>query len=384
MISFTFQTTKTIVNEPGAAGKLGDIIKQMEVQQPLLVTDSGIVKAGIAENVRAGIIASGLEITTFDKVEADPPELVILDAVNLANERQVDCVIGLGGGSSLDTAKLVAFLANSEQKLDEIYGVGLAKGSRLPLILVPTTSGTGSEVTPISIVTTRDNQKMGIVAPQLLPDIAVLDAELTLDLPLQITAATGVDAMVHAIEAYTTKNKKNPLSDMLALKAFELLVSHIQPAISDGRNLDSRAGMLLGSMLAGQAFANAPVAAVHALAYPIGCHFHIPHGLSNSLMLPHVMKFNATMIADLYAEIARVVLPKHANESNEALCERLIIWLEGLIRQIGLETKLSQFGINEEHLDMLATDAIKQERLLVNNPREVTYDDAWASYNSAL
>ncbi len=384
MKKFIFQTTKTIINEPGISGKLDPIIKELDVRRILLVTDPGIVKTGMVDKIQNGICKSGLEILTFEKVEADPPETMILEAVELARENKTDSVIGLGGGSSLDTAKLIAFLANSKQCLDEVYGVGMAKGSRLPLILIPTTSGTGSEVTPIAIVTTRDNQKMGVVAPQLLPDIAILDAELTLDLPPKITAATGIDAMVHAIEAYTNVHRKNLFSDIFALKALELLSGNIRQVVADGQNLESRSSMLLGSMLAGQAFANSPVAAVHALAYPVGGHFHVPHGLSNSLMLPHVMRFNSVAISDRYAELAKVILPGNVNGMDDEISNRLIDWINILIHEIGLDTKLSQVGIKKNHLKMLATDAVKQKRLLINNPREVSYEDALAIYKAAF
>ena len=384
MNNFTFQTTKTIINRPGIAGKLGDVVKETGGQRLMLVTDPGIKSAGISDKVTTGLAETGAEIFQYHKVESDPPEKMILEAVEIAKDKQVDCVIGLGGGSSLDTAKLVAFLAISQQKLDDIYGVEMAKGSRLPLILIPTTAGTGSEVTPISIVTTRDNQKMGIVSPLIIPDIAVLDAELTLGLPPHITAATGVDAMVHAIEAFTTKNKKNVLSDMIAIKALELLSKNIKTAVKNGQNLEARSAMLLGSMLGGQAFTNAPVAAVHALAYPVGGHFHVPHGLSNSLMLPHVMRFNMSVIADQYAELGQIILPGETSGTNEQIGNQLIDWLINLTEGLGLDTKLRQVGIKEEDLNMLATDAVKQERLLVNNPREIAYKDALAIYQAAF
>jgi alcohol dehydrogenase class IV len=384
MNNFTFQTAKTIINQPGISNKLGDVIKEMNISRLLLVTDSGIVNTGMAEKIITQLKESGLNISVFDKVKADPPVNMILDAVTLGSAEKVNGVIGLGGGSSLDTAKLVAFLVNSSQTLEDIYGIGMAKGSRLPLILVPTTAGTGSEVTPISIVTKQDNQKMGIISPLLLPDIAILDAELTLSLPAAVTAATGVDAMVHAIEAYTTKIRKNPISDMMALKALDLLASNIRLVIEDGRSLEARSGMLLGSMLAGQAFTNAPVAAVHALAYPLGGHFHVPHGLSNSLMLPHVMKFNTSVIQKQYAELAQVIFPSEANMTDQALSEKFIQWLEELTKEIGLETQLRQVKIQEKDLELLAKDAMKQERLLQNNPREVTYEDALNIYKAAF
>ncbi|MGG2478986.1 iron-containing alcohol dehydrogenase, partial [Rhizobium sp. BR5] len=196
------------------------------------------------------------------------------------------------GGSSLDVAKLVALLAKSGEALGNIYGVGNVTGERLPLVLVPTTAGTGSEVTPISIITTGAHQKKGVVSPVLLPDAALLDAKLTIGLPPAVTAATGIDAMVHAIEAFTsTSANNNPVSRALAKEALRLLGANIEIAVKTGTDLAARQGMLLGAMLAGQAFANSPVAAVHALAYPIGGRYHVPHGLSNSLVLPHVLRF---------------------------------------------------------------------------------------------
>ena len=233
---------------------------------------------------------------------ADPPSHVVEAAVALGREKQVEAVVSIGGGSALDTAKLVAYLARSDDRLDDIYGVSLAKGQRLPLLLAPTTAGTGSEVTPIAIVTTPTTEKKGVVSPRLLPDWAILDPELTLGLPPHVTAATGIDAMVHAIEAYTSRHKKNPISDQLARQALALLSANIREVCQNGSNLEARGNMLLGSMLAGMAFANAPVAAVHALAYPIGAIFHVPHGLSNALVLMGVLRFNLPEAQALYAE----------------------------------------------------------------------------------
>jgi alcohol dehydrogenase len=283
----------------------------------------------------------------------------------------------------MDVAKLVALLAQSDQSLEQVYGVGMAKGPRLPLIQIPTTSGTGSEVTPISIITTGKNTKKGVVSPLLLPDVALLDVELTLGLPPAVTAATGIDAMIHAIEAYTSKHRKNPLSDSLARQALALLSANIHTAVHQGDNRPAREKMLLGSMLAGQAFANAPVAAVHALAYPLGGHFHIPHGLSNSLVLPHVMRFNAPAAAEQYAELAQIIDPTIANGSAQTMTQALIESIERLIVQLDLPNQLRQMGIESTQLELLATDAMEQQRLLVNNPREVSYDDALAIYQSA-
>ena len=283
MHPFTFQTTPNVLFEAGAAAKIAEIVASYGAKRVMLVTDKGVRSAGLTRGAEDALAKAGVSLSIFEDVVADPPSRVIEAAAKRARSEKVELVLSIGGGSALDTAKLVAYLAKSAEPLDAIYGVGLAKGQRLPLVLAPTTAGTGSEVTPISIVTTPTTEKKGVVSPRLLPDWAVLDPELTLGLPAPVTAATGIDAMVHAIEAYTSRHKKNPMSDQLARQALSLLSANVRTACRDGKNIEARSNMLLGSMLAGMAFANAPVAAVHALAYPIGAHFHVPHGLSNAL-----------------------------------------------------------------------------------------------------
>ena len=383
--AFAFSTVPHIVSELGAAAKLGEHIalRFPAVRRPLLVTDPGFLKTGLVDAPLQSLYAAGLNASVYSDVMADPPEAVVLEAVAAARAHQADLVIGMGGGSSLDVAKLIAVLAANSQTLAEIYGIGNVRGQRLPLVQIPTTAGTGSEVTNIAIVTTGATTKMGIVAPQLYADMALLDAELTLGLPPAVTAATGIDAMVHAIEAYTSRHKKNPLSDMLARNALQLLSANLLHACENGRNLGARQAMLLGAMLAGQAFANAPVAAVHALAYPIGGIFHVAHGLSNSLVLPHVLRFNAPAAAGLYAELAEIIVPA-ASGSAEARAEALAVAMQQIATITGIERTLQQVGIQESDLDRLADDAMLQTRLLGNNPREVTRDDARAIYAAAL
>ena len=321
-------------------------------------------------------------------MEADPSDGTVLKATELAKQHNIDAVIGFGGGSSMDVAKLVALLAhpNCQQTIDQTYGVGMAEGQRLPLIQIPTTAGTGSEVTPIAIVTTGETTKAGVVSPILQPDIALLDAQLTLGLPPHVTAATGIDAMVHALEAYTSLHRKNPVSDMLAREALRLLSKNLLPAVRQGDDLEARSNMLLGALYAGQAFANAPVAAVHALAYPLGGHFHIPHGLSNSLVLPYVMKFNLPVASSLYAELAAIILgddlPTATSDSEKA--HALISWFKDVTIASGLPTKLSECGIKESDLALLASEAMLQTRLLQNNPRPVNENDALIIYTEAF
>ncbi len=385
MSGFEFATTHRVLVEAGAAGRLPQLCQELGANHVMLVTDPGIRSTPLLGPVEDSFQQAGMSLSIYDQVSADPADRIVLEASQQARDVGADLVIGFGGGSSMDVAKLVALLSHPDatQSLADIYGVGLANGPRLPLVQVPTTAGTGSEVTPVAIVTTGETTKAGVVAPSLLPDLAVLDAELTLGLPPHVTAATGVDAMVHAIEAYTSAHKKNPYSDMLAREALRLLGGNLVQAVKDGSNLAAREACLLGAMMAGQAFANAPVAAVHALAYPLGGHFHIPHGLSNSLVLPEVLRFNARDAAPLYAQLAPILSDRlFAGHADGAAI--LIASLEKLIEDVGLPTRLRDAGVTEESLETLAADAMLQQRLLVNNPREVSEADALAIYKAVF
>jgi alcohol dehydrogenase class IV len=385
MTAFTFNTTKSIICELGSIKRLGALVRAQIGKSVLLVTDAGLIKAGLLGAATDSLTQAGVSYRVFDGVVADPSVAVVEAALAEARAAKIDGVIGFGGGSSMDVAKLIALLIGGGEKLEDVYGVGQAKGQRLPLIQIPTTAGTGSEVTPISIITVGETEKKGVVAPQLLPDIALLDAELTLGLPAPVTAATGIDAMVHAIESYTsTSANNNPVSRALAREALRLLGANIETAVKKGSNVQARSGMLLGAMLAGQAFANSPVAAVHALAYPIGGIFHVPHGLSNALVLPHVMRFNASVCADAYATLAPDVFPDLASVQRELRVDEFINRLEALSADLGLEQTLREVGIGESDLSVMAVDAMKQSRLLVNNPREVSEADALAIYQAAF
>jgi alcohol dehydrogenase class IV len=313
MAGYQFQSPRTLIVEPGAAARIGERAAALHATSVLLVSDHGVERAGLLESALRNLREQGMAVDVFLDVQADPSAATVEDAAARARACRADCVIAIGGGSPMDVAKLAALLAKSGAVLDDIYGVGVARGARLPLILVSTTAGTGSEVTPISIVTTGEGTKKGVVSDLLLPDIAVLDAELTLGLPSHVSAATGIDAMVHAIEAYTSRRLKNPISDCLAREALRLLGANLERVCECGTDVAAREAMLLGANLAGMALANAPVAAVHALAYPVGARFHVPHGLSNSLVLPAVMRFNLTHAASLYAELAPLLLPSNGS-----------------------------------------------------------------------
>ena len=380
-MSLNFQTVPLVESGLGKISILSAVCNKLNIKKPLVITDQGLFKLGFVEEIEKSLTMKNIFPCVYNKVKADPPESNIFEAVNLYQNHKADGVIGFGGGSSMDVAKAVSYFSINNVNIKECYGVNNLKNDRCPLIQIPTTAGTGSEVTPIAIFTLENEQKMGIVDPLLYADCAILDAELTIGLPQNITAYSGIDAMVHAIEAYTTKIKKNPISDALAKKALALLGSNIKEAVNNPENKKARESMLLGSMLAGMAFANAPCAAVHALAYPIGAKFHVPHGLSNSLVLPEVLKFNSKKVSNLYCEIASDCLPDLEGKKNDI--DNFIAGIEQLIIDLKIPRKLKDVGINQKDIQMLATDALKQQRLLINNPREVNLEDVISIYEAS-
>jgi alcohol dehydrogenase class IV len=375
MQPYEFSYGPDVIAGAGAAGRLGELLPPGPC---LFVTDATVRSLGLADTA----LASLPEAIVFDAVEADPSRETLMAAV--AAGAGCASVVGFGGGSPMDVAKLAAYLLGSGDGLDTIWGVGKAIGPRLPLALVPTTAGTGSEATAVSVITIGGGVKNAVNSTPLNADWAVLDPDLTLGLPRHVTAATGIDAMVHAIEAYTSARRKNPLSDMLAREALRLLFANLLAACDRPDDRAARANMLLGAHLAGVAFNNAPVAGVHALAYPLGGHFHVPHGLSNSLVLTHVLAHNMNSAMGHYAELARVLDADLGELGEQAQAQAFVEKLGDLTRATGLPQRLSEVGIGREHLDMLASEAMKQERLLVNNPCPITEADARRLYEAAL
>jgi alcohol dehydrogenase class IV len=380
MRPFTFNPGPRLISGDGSASRLADLLPEGAC---LFVTDKDVLRLGLTDACRAALEAGGRDIILFDAVEADPSKDTLLDAVELGRRHDVTHVVGFGGGSPMDVAKLAAYLLGSGDDLDKIWGVDVAKGLRLPLALVPTTAGTGSEATPISVITCEGGTKLAVNSRPLIADWAVLDASLTLGLPAHVTAATGIDAIVHSVEAYTSARLKNPISDSLAREAFRLLTANLQKAIDEPRNVEARSAMLLGAHLAGLAFANAPVAGVHALAYPLGGIHHLPHGLSNALMLRVVLQHNSEAARELYAELAPILAPDCEGQGSQARCATLIDRLDQLVQASGLKPRLRDHGIPEGDIPMLAKEAMKQTRLLVNNPCPIEEEDARRLYEAA-
>ena len=385
--NFTFNTTSGIRFGNGTSKSCVSEISQRLGPNILFITDKDLMSLKLTEPTLIELNKLSSKVEVFQDVEADPSLKTLMNAIEIGKKNKITGVIGFGGGSSMDVAKLTSLILGSNENIEEAWGVSNAKGPRLPLILVPTTAGTGSEVTPISIITVGEEEKKGVSSPIILPDIAILDPELTVGLPAHTTAATGIDAMVHAIEGYASANKNNnPISKMIAVEALKLLGGSIEKAVFEGSNIEARGNMLLGAMLAGKSFANSPVAAVHALAYPIGGTFHVSHGLSNSLVLPYVLRFNSVdnKATKDYSELAPFLFPDiDMSKGSQAICKEFIDRLENLSKKLGLPQKLREVNIPKEACKKMASDAMKQTRLLVNNPREVTENDALNIYEAA-
>ena len=379
-----FTTTPRVVMGSGTLASIGDEVKRVNGTSVLIVTDPGVMSTGIVERLEGLLRDAGLGVARFDKVEADPRYEIVEDSLKVLRQAGADTVIGIGGGSSLDMAKITAVMATNEGPVGKYFGIDLIPAPGLKTILIPTTAGTGSEVTPIVILSDHHEKlKKGIVSPYLFPSCALLDAELTLGLPPKVTAATGMDALIHALEAYTSKNA-TAMSDTLAREAIGLIFNNIRTAYANGDNLAARENMLRGSLLAGMAFANAGVTAVHAFAYPIGAEFHIPHGVANTIMLVPVMRFNQTGNLPRFAELAGLIGEDVTGLSQRKAAARAVEALAELAEDLRVPQHLAEFGVKEADVPALAAGAMKVTRLLANNPRKLLLEDAEDIYRLAL
>ena len=348
-----------------------------------MVTDPGIVQAGLLEPLKYSLQEANITFALFDGVEPDPRLEVVRQCVEMGRKEGVEALIGYGGGSSLDIAKVAAVMLTNTGDLAQFFGIDLIPNPGLPLILIPTTAGTGSEATPIAILSdTREKLKKGIVSPYLFPEVALLDPQLTVGLPPTVTAFTGLDALIHAIESYTSVNAFD-LTDQLAFRAMELIYDNIRTAYARGEDLEARSHMLEGSLLAGMAFANAGVTAVHAFAYPLGGEFHVAHGLANSVMLPHVMRFNLLGNLPKFADIGSALgLDTDPLTDKEAALEALEA-VEDLMEDLNIPRRLRDLNIPQEAIPPLAEGVMKVTRLLANNPRRIALEDARRIYEEA-
>lgn len=379
-----FQTTPRIIMGAGCLPQIIGEVKRLESGKVFIVTDPGLVEAGVAGRLERILGDGGIAFELFDQVTSDPNLDVAHAAAEALRASGAPVVIGLGGGSAIDIAKIAALMVDNNGTLNDYFGIDLIPKPGRRTLIVPTTAGTGSEVTPIVILSDEvERLKKGVVSPYLFPAVALLDPELTLGLPPAVTAATGMDALIHAVEAFTSKNAY-PMTDMLAREAMVLISNNIRTAFANGQNLDARSRMLEGSLLAGMAFANAGVTAVHAFAYPIGAEFHIPHGVANSIMLAPVMAFNMLGNLTKFAEMAELLGEETTDMSTREMALVAVEALRTLSADLRIPDHLSQFGVKEADIPMLAQGVMKVTRLLANNPRQMTQEDAERIYLSVL
>lgn len=379
-----FSTTSRFIIGSESIKSLGNEVGRLGVSKILIITDRGVTDAGLMDAAVASLRSMGVKFAVFDGVKPDPRYEIVADAVKLAKNEKAGLLVGMGGGSSLDIAKTTSVLMTNKGPISKYFGVDLIPQKGFPTILVPTTAGTGSEATPIAILSDEGEKlKRGIVSPYLYPSAAIIDPELTLSLPPSVTASTGMDALIHAIEAYTSVNATS-MTDMFCLRALELIHGNIRKAFSKGKDLNARSAMMEGALLAGIGFANAGVGAVHAFAYPIGAEFHIPHGVANTLMLSCVMRFNAKGCMKKYTDIAGPFHIRKAGLQDYEIVDRVISEIEQLGIDLGMPQHLSDFGVKKKDVSGLAAGVMKVTRLLANNPRTLTEADARGIYMKSL
>ncbi len=398
--TWTFHTAGQLVFGRNAVRQLGDIAVQRGVKRALVVTDPLLLKAGLVEPVHASLIELGVVVEVFTGGEPEPSLRAAAAAIQAARHFRPDAIVGLGGGSNMDLAKITATIVSHGHDPRDYFGDGKVPGPVLPLFCLPTTAGTGSEVSAAAVLTDTDNQiKVGVLSNYLRPAVALVDPLLTVSCPSKVTADSGIDALTHAIEAYTAVDNetfplptgertvyqgRHPMGDLLAERAITLIGQHLRRAVSHGNDLAAREGMALGATLAGMAFSNVGVAVVHALEYPVGGATHCSHGAGNGLLLPYVMRFNLPARKKQFAAIADLLGEDVANLSEDAAAERAVTAVEKVRADIGIPQRLRDLGVKEEQLRPFAEKAFSIKRILRVNPRSVTVDDLEGILQAAL
>ena len=355
----------------GTVGQIADVLKKFSLARPLVVTDPFMVSSGMIEFVLVPLRAAGLNPGVFSDTVPEPVDTIIENGVRVVKAGNYDCLIGFGGGSPIDTAKAMAVLATGGGRMRDYKVPAQADRADLPVIAIPTTAGTGSECTRFTVITDHErDEKMLISGLGALPLAAIVDYELTFSVPPRTTADTGVDSFTHALEAYVSR-RANPFSDALALAAMDLIGKHLRTAYHEPKNAAAREGMMLGATQAGLAFSNSSVALVHGMSRPIGAHFHVPHGLSNAMLLPAITRFSVAAASDRYGEAARRGGFAATHDDDALACAKLVEGLVALNRELKVPTP-AEFGINpktwEDKLALMAEQALGSGSPN-NNPR---------------
>jgi len=379
-----FFSPKKIVLGNNIVKKVGDEVKTLSRGKALVVTDPGLVSAGLAEVVEDALHDAQIEVGIFDKVEPEPPARIVDECAKMIREGMYDVIIGLGGGSSLDIAKGSAIMATNPGVILDYVGFETIHTPGLPKILIPTTAGSGSEVTRSIVVTDEQENTKKVVSDNfVIAEVAILDPMLTLSMPPDVTANTGMDALVHAIESYVSVST-TPFAEILAIEAISLVAHNLPLAFSKGTDVIARYNMLLAANIAGLAFASGRLGAVHGLAYVLGNEYHIPHGRSNAIMLPHVMNFNKTGNLQKFAKIAEAMGEHVGGLSMYDAADKAVQATKKLLNAVGIPFGLSEYGISRDDLPKLVEGGMKQARLFIPNPRDLTEEDVKSIYENAF
>ena len=382
--TFSFTGARKIVFGCGSFSGLVGQIRDLRARKPLIAMDGNLAKLGMRDKIMEMFDREGMKAVLYDRVLPEPPLEQADEGAKMALKGKCDIVIGIGGGSAMDVAKAVAVIAAHNAEAKDFLGLNKVPGPGLPTIMVPTTAGTGSEVTFTAVFVRHDlRKKEGMNSVFMYPDLALLDPELTLSLPPQPTAASGMDALCHAIESYTSVIA-SPASEMFSLEAIRLISENLRTCVHNGKDLEAREAEMLGSLYAGLGLANAGVGAAHSLSYPLGGKYGISHGVANTLMLPRIMEFNLPGALEKFAVVAETM-----GENTEGLSDRDAAMLaveavDLLIEDCDIATSLEELGIPEEDFPEMAKVAMTVARPLENNPRKVTLEDAIAIYRTAL
>lgn len=363
-----------IVMGRGSSEKVGEKVKELNAKKAFIATDKGVVNSGVLNGILESLKKENIEYVLFDEVESDPGIDMIERATEIAKKAGCDITIGVGGGSSMDSAKAVAGMVKNEGNIFDYIGIGKLKNPGLPIIAIPTTSGTGSEATYWSVLTDKKTQfKTGVGSWYLMPTVAILDPLLTKSMPPKVTAFTGMDALTHAMESYVCKATQ-PISEALALHSMKLIARSLRKAVANGDDLDAREDMLMGSHIAALAFNVTRLGLAHAFASPLGANFHIPHGLANAIVLPHVMEFNVMATPEKYAQIAEIFEEDITGLSKMEAGMKAVEAIKKLMKDIGIVEGLKDYGVKMEDLQKLAEESYTSGNVAVN-PRKSTVND---------
>jgi alcohol dehydrogenase len=377
----TFKIANKLITGKGATQQLKEEAASLGIENPLIVTDEILERIGVVEKLTS--LLEGLSYGVYTGVKPEPEVAIVEDCTNMFLSGKHDGLIALGGGSAIDIAKAVSGFAGFDGPIDALFGTDLVPRKGAPIIAIPTTAGTGSEVTNIAILSDTTAQlKKGIVSDYLLPDVAIVSPEMTVTMPQSVTAASGIDALVHAIEAYISVNA-SPITDALALGSMKMIAKYLPKAYANPNHMEARENMATASLMAGMAFGNAGVAAVHALAYPLGGRYHIPHGVSNALLLPYVMEWNKIASTERFRDIAEALGQNTSSLSDSEAATSAVEAMRSLCEAVNIPKGLRSFNIPESDIRSMAEDASEITRLLKNNPRILSTDEIEKIYKSA-